>query len=52
MVSKNMKWYVYKSLNNFYHFLVRIFQRALDDLKKKLLHQWDFVTMQAESQFR
>ncbi|CAF0772180.1 unnamed protein product [Didymodactylos carnosus] len=28
------------------------FQRALDDLKKKLLHQWDFITMQAESQFR
>ncbi|CAF0877532.1 unnamed protein product [Adineta ricciae] len=26
--------------------------RALDDLKKKLLHQWDFVTMQAEAQFR
>jgi hypothetical protein len=24
----------------------------LDDLKKKLLHQWDFVTMQAEAQFR
>lgn len=28
------------------------FQRALEDLKKKLLHQWDFVTMQAEAQFR
>ncbi|CAF1348894.1 unnamed protein product [Rotaria magnacalcarata] len=26
--------------------------RALEDLKKKLLHQWDFVTMQAEAQFR
>ncbi len=29
-----------------------VFQRALDDLKKRLLHQWDFVTMQAEAQFR
>ncbi|CAF0742415.1 unnamed protein product [Rotaria sordida] len=26
--------------------------RAIEDLKKKLLHQWDFVTMQAEAQFR
>ncbi|CAF4918043.1 unnamed protein product, partial [Rotaria sp. Silwood1] len=25
---------------------------ALNDLKKKLIHQWDFVTMQAEAQLR
>ncbi|CAF1167305.1 unnamed protein product [Adineta ricciae] len=25
---------------------------ALDDLKKRLIQQWDFVTMQAEAQFR
>jgi hypothetical protein len=45
-----MKWFVYLLLNKLYLFL--ILQRALDDLKKKLIHQWDFVTMQAEAQFR
>ncbi|CAF4521486.1 unnamed protein product, partial [Rotaria socialis] len=34
------------------HGLEEYEMRALDDLKKKLIHQWDFVTMQAEAQFR
>ena len=55
MVLKNMKQFVFlfqrirsgSMMNRLF-----AFQRALEDLKKKLLHQWDFVTMQAEAQFR
>ena len=41
-----------KNLNQFQNVFINNFKRILDDLKKKLFHQWDFVKMQAEAQFK
>ncbi len=37
-------------LNKIYY--LKLFQQALEDLKKKLTHQWDFIRLQADAQIR
>ena len=39
--------YKYKKNYNKYKF-----KQSLDDLKKKLIHQWDFIQVQADAQIK